>query len=154
MHRPDQRRILWFRPALILLVAVPALWFCHSLWQGERLCFAIRRGDIGALRRNLESGCSPDSICVDGPPILWATMKGREDMVAALMDYGASPENEVLLMVHKRQLGMLRLHHKRGIDLSRPRGSARERPVDVARRKGYQEIVSFLESTENPVGGE
>mmetsp|Transcript_9090 Transcript_9090/g.15890 ORF Transcript_9090/g.15890 Transcript_9090/m.15890 type:complete len:82 (+) Transcript_9090:44-289(+) len=56
---------------------------------------AAKQGDVVELVKCLEQGVDPDCIDFEGSTALWyAAVEGHEQVVSALMDYGAQ--------VHKR----------------------------------------------------
>ncbi|MBF0425769.1 MAG: ankyrin repeat domain-containing protein [Magnetococcales bacterium] len=53
---------------------------------------AARRGDIQTLRQWLQAGNNPNQHDADGwTPLLWASVRGYDDLVTLLLDQGADP---------------------------------------------------------------
>jgi ankyrin repeat protein len=97
----SDKHIRRFLPPLLLAAGILALFFCGSrvLWRViphtpyDRLMDAIERGDIGAVRAELDKGTDPNRLPppTEEPvaPICAAASDGKVEIVRLLLDRGA-----------------------------------------------------------------
>lgn len=98
-------------------------------------------------------GLDPDASASEAPPpLVVAIRRGNMDLVALLLEVGASPQladrmgnSPLLLAVSAGMEPAVKLLLARGVDVDRAnaRGTT---SLDVARREGYSAIIALLEA--------
>jgi hypothetical protein len=145
---------------------------CEALWytgqpgdehdSADHHCFALQEklingaldGKLNQIRDALRDGANVEGTASNKFPALHsAALKGHSDAVALLLDNGANVnrvvdfENSVLNMAASEgHADVIRVLLDRGVDVCYK--SASGTAADIARARGYEEIVELLKTAE------